>query len=116
MSESYGSERVDWVGRLPDAGITVEEDPTVAEWADQSGKEIDACILAGPRPGGHVFTVALLPGLPPDLVSDTCRESMIRFDRLANHGYEPGGWQLRSDGDYQLWLRLHDFGSDFPLQ
>ena len=102
MSESYGSERVDWVGRLRDAGITVEEDP--------------ACILAGPRPGGHVFTVALLPGLPPDLVSDTCRESMIRFDRLANHGYEPGGWQLRSDGDYQLWLRLHDFGSDFPLQ
>jgi len=109
-------ESIDWVARLRDNGITVEEVAGVEEWATASGKLIGACILASPRPGGHVFSVALHPGLPPAIASEVCYEAMVRFDRLANHGYEPDGWQHRSDGDYQLWLRYHDFGPDFPLQ
>lgn len=77
----------DWVALLREAGIDVDDDPGVAAWSAESGREIFACILAGPRPGGHVFKVSLLPDLPSEMASGICYEAIIRFDRAASHGY-----------------------------
>lgn len=51
------------------------------------------------------FRVVIRPGLDPaafDLVTSWARRV---FERYIEHGPEPDGWQLRTDGDHQLWGR-----------
>ena len=98
---------MDWVNHLRDGGIEVKEDPMVKVGADQTGKDYRACILATEHPEGYSFGVALLPGQHQDDQSEICHQAMVRFNRIAEHGAEPDGWQKRKDGKYQLWLTLH---------
>ncbi len=51
------------------------------------------------------FRVFIRPGLDPaDLVGVTSWARRV-FERYLEHGPEPDGWQLRTDGDHQLWGR-----------
>lgn len=99
-----------YVQHLINSGVPVWEEDQVITHSEETGLEYFACILAKPRPGGHSYNIALRPGLSAEEQADACRAAAERFVRISEFGPEPDGWQLRSDGDYQLWLRMHDFG------
>lgn len=64
-------------------------------------------MLAHASGEGYSVKLATLPGLSRAEQTEVCQEAQLRFDRLVGHGPEIDGWQLRSDGDYQLWFAAY---------
>lgn len=57
---------------------------------------------------GFVARVDVRPGLSDDLRSMIARWCLEHLPRFFGDGPELDGWQRRSDGDWQLWLRVHE--------
>ena len=55
--------------------------------------------------GELLAEVHVQAGMSQDWRDFAAEGALERIDRFAEHGPEPDGWQLRSDGAWQLWLR-----------
>lgn len=88
-------------------------DPRIRAESDRSGKAYVACILIHPVDAhSGQPSVWYDPGLSEELQEKVAAESLRRVDSFLQVGPadEPYLWQLRSDGDYQVWL----VGEDLP--
>ena len=93
--------------RLNDAGIPLEEEEFgidgVVEMVDP---EVAGCILAEYVEGGVRFKAAIRAGLAGPVRETFAEWAGQRFQRFAEYGPEPDGWQERTDEAWQLWGRL----------
>lgn len=97
---------------LYDRGLNIVIEPKVAIFNEESDQAYIACLLARDN-GDETWSVelAVVPDAGAEELDFLARDYLAPvLERLANHGPDPDGWQLRSDGDYQKWLRFHDFG------
>lgn len=97
---------------LYDRGLNIVIEPKVAIFNEESDQAYIACLLARDN-GDETWSVelAVVPDAGAEELDFLARDYLAPvLERLANHGPDPDRWQLRSDGDYQKWLRFHDFG------
>lgn len=89
---------------------TVVPSEDVARYDASSGGGIFACILIGPRPGGHAFRMEHMPDLDDKVLEHLAGDALDRINSFLVHGPDDGPfqWHKRSDGDYQVWLRDMD--------
>lgn len=93
--------------RLADLGISIDE----VDFGREDEPDIIGCAVAWPVGDGHRVSLVVRPGIEPWQRSMFAEWATSRLGRLAEHGTEPDGWQLRSDGGWQLWSRLHQLPS-----
>lgn len=107
-----GIENLPAIMNLHDRGLDIFIEPAVRSYSEEVDQKYIALLLASDA-GDGTWSVEL--HVNPDAGADEL-ESAARdylnpvLDRLVNHGTEPDGWQLRSDGGYQKWIRRHYFG------
>jgi len=73
--------------------------------------DLSACIVAGKREGGFSYVVVMNPSEGADEHERTLEWCAGLLTRIEEHGFDAAmqidGWQLQSDGDFQLWARGH---------
>lgn len=98
---------------LHERGVDLFIEPAVEDYSRQSGTRYIANLIAT-EVSTRQWNVEL--HINPDARADELEFAAHDYlepalERLVEHGTEVDGWQARSDGSYQKWLRLHDFGS-----
>jgi hypothetical protein len=86
-------------------------DPRVSAQGEKLGKQYLACILVSPVDSNSARVAVFHDsGLAEDALESVAAESRQRVDSFLEVGPadEPYLWQLRSDGDYQVWLTGYD--------
>ncbi|MFG3189260.1 hypothetical protein [Streptomyces omiyaensis] len=88
-------------------GWPIEEE----DFGREDEPAIDGCALLEEVDGGLRGRFVVRPGLAADRRTDFAEWVVSRVDRFLEHGPEPDGWQRRSDGAWQLWVRRVEFPS-----
>jgi hypothetical protein len=88
--------------RLAARGVPIGEDDFPSPPVDP---EHEGCALIGEREGGIIVNLTVRTGLDGERRAGFAEWAESRIDRFLEHGPEPDGWQKRSDGDWQLWVR-----------
>ena len=87
---------------LFDRGVRLQENEDV----NHEMPEHLGCVLVAVNDQGELLAeVHVQAGMSQDWRDFAAEGALERIDRFAEHGPEPDGWQLRSDGAWQLWLR-----------
>lgn len=67
--------------------------------------DIVGCALLDEADGGVRGRFVVRPGLTAEHRAGFAEWAVQRVERFLEHGPEPDGWQRRSDGAWQLWVR-----------
>ncbi|MCX5170564.1 MULTISPECIES: hypothetical protein [Streptomyces] len=89
--------------RLIAGGLEIEE----VDFGREDEPDIDGCALLSQRDEGLAVRLVIRPGLASEFRAGFAEWALQRIERFEEHGPEPDGWQKRSDGDWQLWVRRH---------
>jgi hypothetical protein len=87
--------------KLIDMGWPLEE----VDFGREDEPLIDGCALIREVDGGMAARLVIRPGLDEEYRDGFAEWAVQRLERFEEHGPEPDGWQRRSDGDWQLWVR-----------
>ncbi|WP_019073250.1 hypothetical protein [Streptomyces hokutonensis] len=89
--------------QLNAGGLELEEE----DFGREDEPDVDGCALIGVRDEGLQVRLVIRPGLAPAFRAGFAEWALQRIQRFEEHGPEPDGWQKRSDGNWQLWVRRH---------
>lgn len=93
------SEAETWLNKI---GWPIEE----LDFGREDDPDVDGCALIHAIPDvGISVKLVVRPGLAPEFRAGFAEWAKQRIGRFLEHGPEPDGWQLRSDGDWQMWVR-----------
>nr|WP_181393174.1 hypothetical protein [Streptomyces rochei] len=90
-----------------DYGWPLEE----VDFGREDEPDVGGCLLARQVPTGVQVRIVIRPGLAGDDRDTFAAWALQLVERFIEHGPEgpqADGWQKRSDGDWQLWGRVHD--------
>ncbi|MFB7555328.1 hypothetical protein [Streptomyces brevispora] len=82
-------------------GWPIEEE----DFGREDEPNIDGCALLEEVEGGTRGRFIVRPGLAPEFRAGFAEWAVQRVARYFEHGPEPDGWQKRSDGAWQMWVR-----------
>jgi hypothetical protein len=87
--------------QLAEWGLDIEE----MEFPAEVDSGIDAYAQIYRNGDEFDVTLRVRSGSSRDARREFADWAVSRIRRFAEHGPEPDGWQLRSDGGWQLWVR-----------
>jgi hypothetical protein len=88
--------------RLIALGVPVE----ATDFGTEVDPQVSGCLLVRQFSEGLMMRATVRQGVIGDARELFAEWAESRFLRFGEHGPEPDGWQKRSDGDWQLWVRL----------
>ncbi|MFD3640697.1 hypothetical protein [Streptomyces griseus] len=76
------------------------------DFGREDDPDVIGCAVLEEVQGGTSGTFLIRPGLDDENRTRFAEWITQRVGRYFEHGPEPDGWQKRSDGGWQLWVRL----------